>query len=233
MDQSTIEEDRWQEIKKIWRDHQWLYVIIGIIGGFVISAFWTIDLRVFVEGLIPEAFGIFFTVIVIDQLAERRSKKQLYRNLAWQMKNHDNGTATEAAYLLREYGWLTDGSLRDIHLHRGNLEEIWLDEADLQGCDFSRTNLRLTYLTGANLRFARGLTENKLSQVSSLRGATMPNGSKYDGRYNLPSDLRNAKRQNLDLSDDHAMAEFYGISLEVYQVGQREFVQQDENREIS
>lgn len=233
MYQSTIEEDRWNEIKKIWQGHQWLYVIVGAIGGLILSAFWTVEMRIFVEGLVPEAFGIFFTVIVIDQLAERRSKKQLFRNLAWQMKNHDNGTATEATYLLREYGWLTDGSLRNNHLHRGNLEQVWLDDADLQGCDFSRTNLHLTYLSGANLRFATGLTETKLSQVSSLRAATMPDGSRYDGRYNLSSDLRNAQRQNIDLTDAQAMSHFYGVSLEEYQAGQQKFAQRNRNSESS
>jgi hypothetical protein len=34
-------------------------------------------------------------------------------------------------------------------------------------------------LSGANLRYADGVTEGQLEQAQSLKNATMPNGQKY------------------------------------------------------
>ena len=36
------------------------------------------------------------------------------------------------------------------------------------------------YLRGANLKFARVVADDQLSEASSLEGATMPNGQKYE-----------------------------------------------------
>ncbi len=155
-----------------------------------------------------------------------------------------------AAEELRRRGHLTDGSLRWVYLRYVNLQGLDLSGADLQntdlnmaklqGVDLSGANLEETRLNKANLRFAllsganlKGavlnstilqgildLTEEQLSQAYKLRGATMPDGSRYDGRFNLEGDLVDARFLHIDINDPAAMANFYGISLQEFENGQ-------------
>jgi Pentapeptide repeats (8 copies) len=52
--------------------------------------------------------------------------------------------------------------------------------ADLSGADLSGAVLNEAVLSGARLSEARGWTEEQLRAASSLEGATMPNGQKYE-----------------------------------------------------
>ncbi len=53
--------------------------------------------------------------------------------------------------------------------------------ADLSGAYLSNADLTGAYLSGANLRGATGMTREELEQqATSLKGATMPDGSKHD-----------------------------------------------------
>jgi uncharacterized protein YjbI with pentapeptide repeats len=66
-----------------------------------------------------------------------------------------------------------------LELFRGTVAD--LGEADLRGADLSHANLFAAYLRGADLSEARGITNDELEQeASSLEGATMPNGQKYE-----------------------------------------------------
>jgi uncharacterized protein YjbI with pentapeptide repeats len=167
----------------------------------------------------------------------------------------DHKHVIQAVEELRVRGWLGDGSLRGIGLcrallegadliqadlravdfHQANLESADLSMAKLQAAKLTRTNLRSanlsqTDLTGAelykaDLRGARNLTESQLRQAKRLWGAIMPDGETYDGRYSLPADLAQARWAKLDIADPQAMAEFYGIELEVYLRGQGQVVE--------
>ncbi len=64
---------------------------------------------------------------------------------------------------------LSDAELRETNLSGANLWQANLSGADLRGAD----------LSGADLRGAVGTTDKQLEQVKSLKGATMPNGSKH------------------------------------------------------
>ena len=56
-----------------------------------------------------------------------------------------------------------------------------LTPADLRDANLSNADLTGAYLTGANLRGATGITDEELvQQAKSLKGATMPNGQKYE-----------------------------------------------------
>jgi uncharacterized protein YjbI with pentapeptide repeats len=71
------------------------------------------------------------------------------------------------------------------HLEASNLQEANLEGNNLQGAHLQRANLRDTNLTNADLtradlREATGWTAEQLDQAKSLRGATMPNGQKYE-----------------------------------------------------
>ena len=48
----------------------------------------------------------------------------------------------------------------------------------------------------------------------------MPDGSRYNGRFNLAGDLADARFLHINIDDAQAMANFYGISIAEYQTGQ-------------
>ena len=60
-----------------------------------------------------------------------------------------------------------------------NLRDADLSGTDLKHADFYRANLSGADLSGANLKNAN-VTEEQLEQADSLKGATMPNGQKYE-----------------------------------------------------
>ncbi|MBN1666136.1 MAG: hypothetical protein JW862_03585 [Anaerolineales bacterium] len=55
---------------------------------------------------------------------------------------------------------------------------------------------------------------------ADLQGATIPDGSRYDGRFNLAGDLANARSANLDPNNPVKTADFYGVALSEYLVDQ-------------
>ncbi len=158
----------------------------------------------------------------------------------------ENKSTLQAVEELRVRGWLTDGSLRGTALCQAQLGNADLMGADLRGADLHQANLEfadlrksklnaaklnraslfranfdqadLTFadLYKANLRGAQNLTEQQLSGAHQLLGAIMPDGTTYDGRFNLPGDLARARWAKVDTDDPASMAEFYGVTLEAY-----------------
>lgn len=107
---------------------------------------------------------------------------------------------------------LRAASLRNANLRNAVLENADLSLADLhcarlRGADLTGANLWLAYLHGADLRDAR-LNEEALESAFSLRGAIMPDGSRYSGRFALPGDLE-AAAAGIDTSDEHALKRWY------------------------
>jgi uncharacterized protein YjbI with pentapeptide repeats len=99
--------------------------------------------------------------------------------------------------------------LQAARLNRANLSESHLHDADLQGAD----------MEGANLLGAR-VYDQQIVRVSCLRGATMPDGSRYDGRFGLQGDIKRAYREQVDVNNTAMMAAFFGVTVEEYQHGQ-------------
>jgi hypothetical protein len=158
----------------------------------------------------------------------------------------ENKSTLQAVEELRVRGWLTDGSLRgtalcqaqfgnadlmgadlrNVDLHQANLDFADLRKARLNGAKLQRASLYranfseadLTYadLYKANLRGAQNLTSQQLASAHQLLGAIMPDGSTYDGRFNLPGDLGRAGWAKVNLDDPKSMADFYGVTLEEY-----------------
>jgi uncharacterized protein YjbI with pentapeptide repeats len=177
---------------------------------------------------------------------ESCSTVQLIRKL----RNSNPSVVQYAVEELRRRGHLEDGTLRWVYLRYvnlqgldlsgANLQNTDLNMAKLQGVDLSGANLEETRLNKANLRFAlmasanlKGaflnqanlqgildLTEEQLSQAYKLRGTTMPDGSRYDGRFNLDGDLVDARFLHVEINDPAAMADFYGIAVKEYENGQ-------------
>jgi uncharacterized protein YjbI with pentapeptide repeats len=163
----------------------------------------------------------------------------------------DNQTVLAALEELRQFGWLTDGTLnknslcnvhmefanlngaklRKVDFHQARLQSANLSGADLSEAKLARARLMDADLAGtnligadmykANLTGARHLSSAQLALAKRLFGAIMPDGGTYDGRYNLKGDLEFARWGQVDIDDPVEMAEFFGVSLEDYLEGQR------------
>ena len=170
--------------------------------------------------------------------------------LARKLRSPHNEVAVQAVVELQTRGWLSGtllerAHLRFVHLQRADLHRAnmrganlsmadlrWADlseanlagarlnRANLRGANLSETNLQGALMTRANLQGARNLTDAQLAQASRLRGATLPSGNRYDGRYNLPGDARDASLLSVDTTDPADAAAFYGVLPEEYQRGQ-------------
>jgi uncharacterized protein YjbI with pentapeptide repeats len=176
-------------------------------------------------------------------------------DLIRKLRSPDNKNVLQAIEELRARGWLEDGSLSGIplcHAHMqgadlfkadltsvdlhqahmdssdlslANLTGTRLTRADLRGANMNRSVLEQTDLFKANMRDVRNLTPAQLTQAKRLWGAVMPDGSTYDGRYNLPGDIEFARWGGVDPTNVVAMAEFFGVELATYIKGQEEMGQ--------
>lgn len=166
------------------------------------------------------------------------------------MRSPETKLVHEAVAEMRARGWLEDGSLRGVllchahldgaDLYKANLHEVDLHQAHLDGADLSLadlggakltraslrgTNLSQAHLAGADLfkadlTDARNLTEGQLASAKRLCFATLPDGTPYDGRFNLAGDIDLARWGKVNPDDPAAMAYFLGVSLETYLRGQ-------------
>jgi hypothetical protein len=76
---------------------------------------------------------------------------------------------------------LSSADLYDANLREANLSSADLSSADLSSAYLFGANLRRAYLSSADLSGATGITNEKLGQEArSFKGATMPNGQKYE-----------------------------------------------------
>jgi uncharacterized protein YjbI with pentapeptide repeats len=167
------------------------------------------------------------------------------------LQSPENRSVLQAVDELRSCGKLLDGSLRGIalcqaqldsadlkdtdlcyvDLHQANMDYVdltnaklratKLNRASLQGANLAGTDLTSADLYKVNFRGSLNLTDGQLSAANELFGAIMPDGSVYDGRFNLPGDLARAKWAKVKVEDPKSMADFYGVSLDTYLQGQK------------
>ncbi|MEW5870760.1 MAG: pentapeptide repeat-containing protein [Chloroflexota bacterium] len=156
----------------------------------------------------------------------------------------------QAVEELRARGNLSDNTLAWVRLRYANLQGLDLSAANLHNADLERANLERTDLAYANLEGARlirakmqgarldkaclaganlvgaGLqsavvSDEQLARAGRLRGAMLPDGSRYDGRYNLPGDFVDASILHVDLDNPEEIAAFYGVPLADFLRGQQ------------
>ena len=167
------------------------------------------------------------------------------------LQSLDQRNVLKAIEELHACGMLTDGSLRGIalcqailqgadlkeadlcyvDLHQASLDDADLTDAKLQAAKLNRASLQGANLKGTNftnadlykvnLRGARNLTEAQLFALNELFGSIMPDGTVYNGRFNLFGDLARAKWAKVNTGDPKSMAEFYGVTVEDYLQGQK------------
>ncbi len=134
--------------------------VILLIGGFNYSdpkaGYWV--------NIYATIVGTVLTIAVLDRRAEHRATRERKQELILQMGSPDNGFAVEAVRLLRQKGWLWDGSLQSAYLERSNLmganlmhsnlPNVNLSHSNLQGVNLSQSNLQNANLMGSNLEKA-------------------------------------------------------------------------------
>jgi len=201
-----------------------LAICIAIYGYIDLHSNWLTPLPLiadFYANVATELASIAITVLVIDGISERRAIQQEKQTLILQMSSPTNFIAKEAARVLRMQGWLMDGTLQEANLLRANLQKAFLPKADLRGVRFYKANLTDAYLQEANLIGAIELEDWQLVTVKYLRKAILPNGKLYNGRFNLRGDLSWAyDKSKIKKNDGQAMADFYGVPLDEYLLGQ-------------
>lgn len=138
---------------------------------------------------------------------------------------------------------LVGADLRGVSLHEAKLQSASLLNAKLQGANLDGANLekalffvRTVYkngqvdyseaaLKGASLRrtnlHSAQVRDDQLAEAGALRGAIMPNGKRYNGRFNLDREFELIDPRGLDTTNPQEMADFYGVSLQEYEQGQR------------
>ncbi len=209
-------------IQRLLGDIQGPQVAVGVVIGLLLFPFVNYlrtDADAFLQELVPEFFGIVFTVLILENLARVREKRQLTEQLIRRMQSRFNPTALSAIEELRVYGKLQDGTVRNRNLRGSNWENANLYQADLTGCDLTNAILKHADFVYANLTDVK-VTEEQLAYTDNLCGATMPDGSRYDGRYVLIGDLNWARRKGVNLNSPEEMAAFYDVSVEQYMAGQ-------------
>ena len=87
-------------------------------------------------------------------------------------------------YARLDHAFLDGAQFHKAYLFRADLSNALLYATDLSGADLSEANLSEANLgqadlSGANLSGAFGTTPEQLKQAKSLKGATMPDGSKH------------------------------------------------------
>src|SRR5690606_34681130 len=84
-----------------------------------------------------ELLSIALTVLIIERLNRRRAEQERKDELILQMGSPDHAFAVEAARIMRQKGWLHDGSLQDADLVITNLKRANLGHANLQAAVLS------------------------------------------------------------------------------------------------
>ena len=105
----TVTPSRDEEIRLIWKENQWLYMVVGFIAG-VLFCFLTqlsvLNFSNLVQSLLPEATSVLVTVVAIDQLNRRRATKQLQEQWVRDASSRDNDVVSRTIYHMRKRGWL-------------------------------------------------------------------------------------------------------------------------------
>ena len=207
--------------------------VLGAVVGYRNLHGGEFDFELFIEdfyaNLSTELISIAITVLVIDGLYQARRRQADKASLVIRMRSKRNTTAVDAVEEARARGWLQRGLVEDADLRGANLKRAdfqnaslaganlslaTLRGADLRGADLTKVNLEQAILIGANLKGST-VSDEQLSLAYILTYAIMPDGSFYNGKFNLLGDLRGALQSNIDIDSVAQMAAYYSIGAEV------------------
>lgn len=96
-----------------------------------------------------------------------------------------------------------DAELSGAFLNNAELIGANLEGANLTGAFFTQANMIQTQLTGATVELVQ------LANAFSLFGAILPDGNRYDGRFELDGDIDRARAEGVLTSNADAMERWY------------------------
>jgi hypothetical protein len=170
------------------------------------------DWRGLMGNLATELIGAVLTYLVLEQVIGRQEADEQHReHLIRELENPNNGLVAEAVNELRAHGWLKDGSLAGWLIVGGNFHGLYLKDANLKGLGLYKCNLRDAQIE-----------PEQLLTLTDLRRTTLPDGTRYDGRFCLRGDIAWAHMHygiDAQTATDAQMAEYYDVPLEAYQAG--------------
>lgn len=181
--------------------------------------------------LIGAALFLFMVQRTLDHRRERQveyGRLSQETNRLLERLRLGGDVATVALTDLRASGALRIGMLEGQQLRGVNLSKQDLSGAQLEGSDLSDSDLREALFVGAILRGARlervqlgsadlswadltgaHVDDEVLRTASSLWRCTLPDGSTYDGKWNLPGEVTAAERYGVNLADPTERREFF------------------------
>lgn len=98
--------------------------------------------------------------------------------------------------------------LKSVNFVGATLRECDLRSAELQGANFTDAHLTGCKLGNANLKGAV-IHDSQLAEAHCLYYAKMPDGTLYDGRFNLEGDIERAREEGIDVNDVALMKRWY------------------------
>jgi uncharacterized protein YjbI with pentapeptide repeats len=98
-------------------------------------------------------------------------------------------------------GAMLSGIFANCSFKGAELHGAACDGASLVGCDFTDAHLE----------------ETVFQRAQRLRGCTLPDGTRYDGRYNLPGDRHDATNYHYNLNDPDQRKKFYTSDMLEFQ----------------
>jgi hypothetical protein len=123
---------------------------------------------------------------------------------------------------------LSFSSLRDTSMFETDFRGAYLDNVNFENATFSQHAVGPHYteadLTDANLSHSNlkgaKIRDEQMKKTRSLWRTIMPNGTNYDGRYNLKHDIDLHLKFAKDPKNLNEWARFYSVSVEQYIEGQ-------------
>jgi uncharacterized protein YjbI with pentapeptide repeats len=189
--------------------------------------------------------GTAFTVLIIDWLNRIRDGRLEKIRLLRDIGCGDHGIALRAilditANNLHQKGFLRyriieNAKLAGAMLIGADLAHSSFHHSDFTGIELFGANLQMTSfwgdtLRGADLRDANlsgaffnyvdltdaRVTPEQLQSANRLHGTRLPNGKIYDGRFNLPVDIQDARASGVDINNPIAMAKWYQMPYDQF-----------------
>jgi len=124
----------------------------------------------------------------------------------WRAENPESRPDLSAANL-------RGANMRAAHLNWADLSAAYLRGADFHLANLGRPDLSAANLGGADLSAAdlRGakVSAEQLADCAFLVCAKMPDGNRYDGRFNFKGDIEQVREDGVDTDDFEVMARWY------------------------
>lgn len=131
-------------------------IVIAVVGYRMLYVLkWnSVIISDFYANVATEMLSIAVTVLIIDRLYQRRSKREEIRRVCRQMASPDEQFAREAVRLASEERWFRNGSMVSAWLYGANLQGAVLELANVQGARLGFANLEGADLGNTNLQGA-------------------------------------------------------------------------------